>query len=212
MSRFILFILIFLLSSIARAEDYRAIAVEAEKHRLENIQEYLKIAEEAKNQENKAIINNKVEVEAISKKEVLNSKSHPEVIIFISFSLPQKSIVSLLQDAKRIHASVVIRGLIHNSFKETFTRMASIIKEAGNSGVELNPLLFRKYQINKVPAVVIPSNQACDLEKICSSENFDVVYGDIPVLNGLKIIRDHGNVSNKKAEELTLIMEESLHV
>ena len=214
-------ILICLLSCAANAEDFTSIAIEADKNKMEKLQKYLQIAQEAKSNEQKMIstykddtnlINNNMT--PIKNKDFLKSeKNNSNAIIFISFSMPDQSIISLVQDARKIHASVVIRGLIHNSFKETFIKMASIVKESGGGGVELNPLLFKKYNIKAVPAVVVvPNDQSCFLEKICSDEKFDVIYGDIPIFNALKTIRDHGSVSNKKAEELLLNMEGAFHV
>lgn len=98
------------------------------------------------------------------------------VIIFVSFSMPEESIKEWIRDAKLIHAPVVIRGLIHNSFKETTHKMAEIVeKERG--GVELNPLLFKKYHIKKVPAVVLTHGGECLPDQSCD-EQFNVIYGD----------------------------------
>lgn len=219
MMRIILIILIFFFSLTVKAENLTAIAMEAEKHKTENMQNYLQFAEEAKRNEKNIVSHYKNELSSmnanitpIQNVNLLKNENNPNVIIFISFSIPEQSIVSLLQDAKKLHASVVIRGLIHNSFKETFIKMASIVKKAGGGGVELNPPVFKKFDIQKVPAIVVlPTSQTCYSQKICSEDKFDVVYGDIPLFNALKTIRDHGTVSKKSAEQLVLSWEESFH-
>jgi len=202
MTPFTLGISLFLYSFLANAENYTAIAIEAEKNRSHMAQQYLQFAEEAKMEE---INNQSHQLQGAAK---LENKAN--VIIFVSFSMPEQSIVNYLSDAKKIHASIVIRGLIHNSFKETFIKMASIVKKAGGGGVELNPPQFKKFNIQKVPAVVV--DQKCYLEQVCSEDKYDVVYGDIPLYDSLKLIRDHGTASNKIAELLVSSMEESSHV
>jgi conjugal transfer pilus assembly protein TrbC len=143
---------------------------------------------------------------------IATASNNSNVIIFVSFSMPEVSIVDYLREANKIHASVVIRGLIDNSFKETFLKMSSIVKQAGDGGVELNPPLFKKFSITHVPAVVVlPDSQTCSAKKVCSESEFDVVYGDIPLLNGLKEIRDHGSVSQKNANESLSILQDSFH-
>lgn len=99
------------------------------------------------------------------------------VIIFISFSMPEESIKGWIRNAKFIHAPVVIRGLIHNSFKETTQKMTEIVKKE-RGGVELNPILFRKYHIEKVPAVVLTHAGECLPNQSCD-ERFNVIYGDV---------------------------------
>lgn len=199
MRRLLLIAFIYLYSAALLADNYTAIAIEAEKNKSEIIKNYLQLAIDAKrNSESR-----------INKKD----SNHSKIIIFVSFSMPDQSIVSLLQDAKKIHASIVIRGLIHNSFKETFIKMASIVKQADGGGVELNPPIFRKFNIQKVPAIVVlPESEMCASEKICSENKYDVVYGDIPVLDALKMIRDHGTVSQKIAEQLISSFGDTFHV
>ncbi len=68
--------------------------------------------------------------------------------------MPHSSLESYLRDAKKVNASVVIRGLIDNSFQKTSLHIANLIKTSGGQGMELNPLLFKKFGIQTVPAVI----------------------------------------------------------
>ncbi len=209
MRRFFIVLLIFFPLSL-HANDYSMFAKEAEQNKDKQIQQYLEMANNAKMQAGTMaeIYKNKIDYRDVNK-----NNSNSTVIVFISFSMPEQSIISTLQNAKKIQSSVVIRGLIHNSFKDTFVRMASIVKESGGGGVELNPPVFKKFNIQKVPAVVIlPSHDTCQSEKICEESKFDVVYGDIPLSYALNSIRDHGDVSRKSADQIILNMEESDHV
>src|SRR3990167_8595899 len=89
-------------------------------------------------------------------------KQSNSVIIFVSFSMPRQSLIAYLHDANKIHASIVVLGLVNNSLKETVGTISSLVKEAGGGGVELNPLVFNTFHITKVPSViVIPSSNTC---------------------------------------------------
>jgi conjugal transfer pilus assembly protein TrbC len=227
MIRIFSLIVMCLLSSIVVAEDdATSFIADAKRNEASQLRDYTQFAIEAKQHEGsvtapykqEAILANLQTQSAITdnqKKTPSNQEKqkNPTAIIFVSFSMPDESIVTYLRDAKKIHASVVIRGLINNSFKETFLKMSSIVQQAGGGGVELNPPLFKKFTISRVPAVVIvPDNQILSSKKSSSTEaDFDVVYGDIPLFNALKIIRDHGSVSQKKADDLFYIMKDSLH-
>ncbi len=115
--------------------------------------------------------------------------------------MPQKSIEAYLHDAKMLHANVVIRGLINNSFQATFKKMAELIKNSDGTGVELSPIWFDKFAISRVPAIVVlPKNASClEKEKCNPIEDYDVIYGDMSLFEALRQIRDKGNVAQETA-------------
>lgn len=131
---------------------------------------------------------NEVVVKNLSIKKVGQDKTSA-ILIFVSFSMPETSLIAYLHDAKKWHASVIIRGLIENSFQKTFMRVAKLVKDSGGEGMQLNPLLFKQFSVETVPAIVV-SNE----KKIASdSKNFDVLYGDVPLSYALKVINERGS-------------------
>lgn len=99
------------------------------------------------------------------------ANTRPEVIVFVSFSMPSTAIKLWMKEAITYDASVNIRGLIGNQFPQTMATVQKLINENDNQG-----------GINtKVPAVVVrqtPQNNA-----------FDVVYGTSSIKEALEIIR-----------------------
>ncbi len=193
------FYFLYIFSISARADDYMRFALEAKKNMSKMIAPY---KEEAKRAHAKSGGVYQSQNEYQSHQVVA---SHSTIVIFVSFSMPDQSIVDYLRDARKINASVVIYGLINNSFKDTFIKMASLVKQADGGGVELNPPLFNKFNISKVPAVIVLPDDKClarKKQKNCAENDFDIVYGDIPLFDALRIIRDHGSVSSKNAGEL----------
>lgn len=139
-------------------------------------------------------------------------KPMSSILIFVSFSMPEKSLEAYLRDASKINASVVIRGLIDNSFQKTFQRMAVLVKSSGGSGVELNPLWFKRFGIDRVPAVVIvPKGSTCFDNQTCQREkDFDVMTGDITLTAALYEIRDKGRLTKAIAQAAIQKLQGSL--
>ena len=196
MIRFLVLICcLFTVTSAIAVEDYHSIALKAESDSEKAMAPYIKDAISARDK--MTLIKN------AQMKTKQDNKQYPSVIVFISFSMPEQSLIAIIHDANKIGASVVIRGLVNNSFKETFVKVTNLVKQSKGGGVELNPPLFKKFHVESVPAtVILPSTNICITESSCKSDDFDVVYGDIPLIDALKMIRDHGDVSKLKAAEL----------
>jgi conjugal transfer pilus assembly protein TrbC len=103
----------------------------------------------------------KEEIKEDHKNEEQGVKKSDKIYVFVSFSMPKESIESLLKEAAKHNAVLVLRGLKNNSFKET----AKIIKDfydndkRESAGFEINPELFEKHAINHVPVFLNTSNQ-----------------------------------------------------
>ena len=89
------------------------------------------------------------------------------IAIFVSFSMPKESIKGWINQAKKVGASVYIRGLVNNSFKDTAKAVNELIQD-NKGGLLIDPTLFKKHAIIQVPAVVL-----------LDEDNFDVVYGNV---------------------------------
>jgi conjugal transfer pilus assembly protein TrbC len=121
---------------------------------------------------------------------------HDSVYIFVSFSMPKESLQQWAAQAKKVHAPLVIQGLVDDSFTKTQQAVAALSSEH-QSGVMLDPRLFQQYHISQVPAVVVvhPTvlkpclpNQSC-----WNPEVNDVVAGDIGLEAALRIVADRGD-------------------
>jgi len=143
----------------------------------------------------------------------MTNKPMPAILIFVSFSMPQSSLEAYLRDAKKIHASVVIRGLIDNSFQKTFQRIATLVKSSNGEGVELNPLWFKRFDIAAVPAVVVvPQESVCFKNAICKKEkDYDVMTGDITLSAALRMIRDRGQFTSDISQNALTKLQGDAH-
>src|SRR6266487_3970402 len=109
------------------------------------------------------------------------------VLIFVSFSMPKDSLRGWLKEADTLKAPVVIRGLVNGSFRDTTNAVMALLLD-NRGGVQLDPTLFRRFHIEKVPAVVVV-RPACLSQSDCNDPtDFDVIYGDVTLEYALKQI------------------------
>jgi type-F conjugative transfer system pilin assembly protein TrbC len=109
--------------------------------------------------------------------------------IFISFSMPKTSIKQWLEQGAKANAQVYLRGFVKDSFKETIIESSEIIDE-GSPGFLLDPKMFEKYKIEKVPAVVFEEK----------GQEPIIVYGDIGLLAAAEAV--HRVTDNANAEKV----------
>jgi conjugal transfer pilus assembly protein TrbC len=126
------------------------------------------------------------------------------LLIFVSFSMPETSLVQWFLQAKKVNAPLIIRGLFNNSLKDTRTRLTTFISE-NNNGVIMDPRLFSDYQIIEVPAVVVRNTAIflCKSDQSCwHVYPSDVVYGDVGLDYALQEIADQGDNTQEIAKRL----------
>jgi len=120
------------------------------------------------------------------------SKAKDGFYIFVSFSLPKTLLETLDKTARKIGARLVIRGLKDNSFKETL----KYIKEIKQEGIiiDVDPEIFKRFQVNLTPAFVISENQ-----------KFDKIVGNVSIAYALSRFASDGEnkeLSNKYLKRL----------
>lgn len=118
---------------------------------------------------------------------------YPQAKIYISFSMPNLSLHQWLEQAYDLKIPVFIRGLYQNSFRETQNKIMRLYENSNNkNGIAIDPLEFRRYQIRKVPALVLAMDK----------DHYDVVYGDVSLEAALTVIAKQGKYSKEYAERL----------
>lgn len=113
------------------------------------------------------------------------------IVIFISFSMPSQSIKTILYDAEKIEAAVVIRGLIDRSFQKTINQIYGITQN-NHVSLQIDPEIFKQYGIKKAPALLIRAG-----------DDYQILYGDVAIDNLLKYV-DHKNITLTKIADAAL--------
>ena len=113
----------------------------------------------------------------------------PEVIVFMSLSVPAAAWREWSREAARIGAPLVLRGVTKESLKATVKRVGAYLDESG--GAAIDPRLFRLFAIDVVPAVaVVPGGVPPCSSKNCSKDPpppHDLVKGNIGLDAALRI-------------------------
>lgn len=102
-------------------------------------------------------------------------RPEPNLYVFMSFSLPDELLISLSKELEKTGGIFVVRGLPYNSFKEFARKLYGLRKKGLNAPVQINPKLFKKYDIQNVPAFV-----AID------EDSFDKISGNVSLAFALK--------------------------
>lgn len=148
----------------------------------------------------KHLVNRFIDVTSSNQSITLAPKT--ETLIFVSTSLTPKSLQQWARQADKINASLIIRGFVNNSMKETVRVTQEIFGKQDVGGFSVDPEKFKDFNIKKVPAVVINFTPICNKED-CPPLAFDVVYGNIGLLEALKLIATKGSTDGQKyASEL----------
>ena len=114
----------------------------------------------------------------------------PNAVIFVSLSMPDLALKQLIAEGKKYQIPVVMHGLYKNSFQETAAKIFNLVKEKNQGGIAIDPLWFKEFNIQTVPAFVIRHGH-----------DFDVVYGNIFLKRALEIIAENG-VAAKEARDI----------
>lgn len=110
-----------------------------------------------------------------------------EVAYFLSSSIPEKTLASLIRSAESQGIPVYFNGLIDDSVDKTAKYMLYLVQKYKINGVEIDPNRFEYYGVRAVPALV----------KRCGGK-FDIIYGSGAISDSLSIIDLEGDCKNEK--------------
>ena len=109
--------------------------------------------------------------------------------IAVSLSMPKVLLEGLSKKASKIGAKLIMRGLKNNSFEETIRA----VKELSESGiaVDINPKIFRSYEIKQVPAFIL-----------VSGNKSDILHGNVSLKYALSEFTEYGETKERAKQWL----------
>lgn len=132
------------------------------------------------------------------------------VVLFASLRMPKASLDRLIDDASRLRAPIVLRGLVDGSLGATRRRIAEAMGQR-RVAWQIDPTLFSRFDVSAVPALVLvdpaqPIPVECKTDQ-CRAGGFAKVAGDVTVEYALRFIaeRDPGlaSVARRAIDSLT---------
>ena len=133
-----------------------------------------------------------VDLEALSKAYALQMKTTqptrlvlgdgPILMVFISLSMPEATLKRLVSQAARAKASLLIRGLLNGSLRDTVARTQALL--AGQSvAFQIDPQAFERYAITQVPSFVLvregASSTPCENGSCSPPNDYVRLAGDV---------------------------------
>jgi conjugal transfer pilus assembly protein TrbC len=74
--------------------------------------------------------------------------------VFMSFSVPDEAWLALSEEIVQKNGIMVLRGLPGNSFQELAKKIHSLRSRGMKATVQIDPMLFSRFNIDKVPSFV----------------------------------------------------------
>ena len=122
----------------------------------------------------------------------LNPNAGPGLLIFISFELPEPTLARLVDQAARARASLVLRGLVNNSLRDTVERVQRLIGSRQVS-VQIDPQAFDRFAVTRTPSFVLLRDgaqpQPCGAAACFASDQFALAAGDVSLDYALEFIQ-----------------------
>jgi len=106
-------------------------------------------------------------------------EGEPNIMIFVSFSIPENIWLQLSEEAKSKDAVFVLKGLPNDSFSGLAKKVLTLKKKGFSSDIQIDPTKFDKHGIEKVPAFVVGGTKK--------------IYGAVPLNYVLSRIQQEGN-------------------
>ncbi|HVR48467.1 MAG TPA: type-F conjugative transfer system pilin assembly protein TrbC [Pseudorhodoferax sp.] len=104
------------------------------------------------------------------------------LIVFVSLTMPRPSLERLLDQAARAQATVVLRGFVGGSLRETVAQVQALIGTR-QVAVQIDPPAFDRFAIARVPSIVLLRDGArpasCASGTCAAPEDYLQVSGDV---------------------------------
>ncbi len=125
----------------------------------------------------------------------------PEIIVFMSLSVPAEAWRQWSFEAARIGAPLVLRGVAQGGLRATVKQIGGQLAEGG--GAAIDPRLFRLFEVKAVPAVaVVPGGVPPCTSRGCAEDPappHDVIGGNIGLDAALAAIAKEGGPGRETA-------------
>lgn len=122
----------------------------------------------------------------------LRAADGPSLLVFVSFAMPRASLEKLLALASRAGATMVLRGLVGDSLRETARRIQEL-EGGAETGFQIDPQAFDRFAISATPSYVLVKDgttpKPCAAGTCFDADAFVAVPGDVSLTYALEQIR-----------------------
>lgn len=128
------------------------------------------------------------------------------VLVFVSLTMPAEALKRIGEDARKIGAVVVMRGMKYGLKPGTWADSVEALKPLAGTGanVQINPELFKQFGVRAVPTFAVSATPVGDKgcgEGACATAIATVV-GDVSLEHALDIIGDRRDAVGRLARDM----------
>ncbi|HQS84681.1 MAG TPA: type-F conjugative transfer system pilin assembly protein TrbC [Alphaproteobacteria bacterium] len=134
------------------------------------------------------------------KREILQSR-YPELLVFISFSMPIETLKVLAMQVNNIGGAIVFRGLEHGSFKDASIKLKELSQES-----LIDPTLFDAYGVAHVPTFILREKPT---EEANTKVLHDRLSGNVSLIHVLEEFSEQGDVQEVAQSLLKKLREKA---
>lgn len=139
-----------------------------------------------------------------------DGETRPLFVTFISLSMPDAALSSIIRDTKEAGGVVMVRGLYGGSYGAFANRVRELFEEGDEVGISVDPRYFQALGVNTVPTyAVVLGEPVCD-GFVCDPIRADSLSGNISVAAALQLIADHGKLAPMQAQAALNRLERGL--
>lgn len=107
----------------------------------------------------------------------------PKLYVFITMAMSTESLKALVAQAEKAQATLVLRGLVNNSFKQTGAEVRKVVGQH-KVGLMVDPESFDRYGVTRVPSFVLTKaavtpGPACAGKLCAPADGYALITGDV---------------------------------
>jgi conjugal transfer pilus assembly protein TrbC len=116
----------------------------------------------------------------------------PALLVFVSFSMPEATLARLVDQAAKARATIVLRGFVNGSLKDTVVRAQRLIGER-KVGFQIDPQAFDRFAVTRTPTFVLLRDEAgphdCGAASCFARDAFVSTAGDVSIDYALELMQ-----------------------
>ena len=134
----------------------------------------------------------------------------PLFVTFISLSMPDAALTSIIRDTKEAGGVVMVRGFYGGSYGAFANRVRELFEEGDDVGISVDPRYFQAIGVKTVPTyAVVKGEPVCD-GFVCDPISADTLSGNISVAAALQLLSDRGELAPLQAKAALARLERGL--
>jgi conjugal transfer pilus assembly protein TrbC len=129
----------------------------------------------------------------------------PQLLVFVSLSMPQASLRRLIEQAELTRAVLVLRGLKDGSMVKTAVLVRELLGNRKTS-FQIDPQGFDRFAVEQVPTFILLKDgtqlQRCADTSCLPPATYASVAGDVTIDYALEWIGERSTMFNREAQQL----------